>query len=145
MSWTSYGTMFHSRSRPVTLTMVPRSRRAASRIVANASGRISSRVSAIVAPQLALDAAGAVGSAQLVVQLLALGGVGRDALLLLELRDARLERGGALAEQCAELLRLASELLLRDRAEPLLVRVNRIDDRHAAASFRVRGECQGTP
>ena len=48
MSWTSYGTMFHSVARPVTSTVVPRSRRDASRTVANASGRISSSVSAIV-------------------------------------------------------------------------------------------------
>ena len=56
-------------------------------------------------------------------------GLRRRALLLLELGDAGLELRRALPQDAAELLRLTAQLLFRRARQPLLVRVDRIDDR----------------
>ena len=57
MSWTSYGTMFHSSSRPVTLTVVPTRRRARLAHRRERLGQDLVEHFGDRAPQLALDAA----------------------------------------------------------------------------------------
>ena len=79
--------------------------------------------------EIAVHAAAAVGAAQLRVDPLALGGVGRRALLLPELGNARFERVGALANDRAKLGRLGPKLVVGHVAQPRVVLVGLVDDR----------------
>ena len=79
--------------------------------------------------QLALGAAAAVGAAQLGVDALALGRSVAVRFCSLQLGDARLELARALADDLAELRRLAAKLLFGDALEPSVVLVDLVDDR----------------
>src|SRR5205085_1072857 len=69
-----------------------------------------------------------VGARQLGVDALPLRGVGRRALGRLQLGDTRLELRDALAQDAAEALGLAAQLLLGDGLQPLVLLVDRVDD-----------------
>jgi hypothetical protein len=87
--------------------------------------------------QLFLQAAASVAPAQLEVDLLALGGVLRRLLELLQLGDPLLERVRALGKDPSELRRLPPELLLGDRLQTSVVRIDLIDDRLDALTFAI--------
>ena len=127
--------MFHSSSCPVTCAIVPRSRRAA---FAHRGERLGEDLLEHLRDhhaQLALHAAAAVAAAQLVVDRRALVGVGGELLLLLERRDLTLEVGRALVHDAAQALRLLLQLVLGQAPQPLVLLVDRIDERLDALHF----------
>ena len=140
MSWTSYGTMSHVELAAGDAS--PSCRRGgahASRTVANASGRISSRTSAIASrssPSAPPRPSPPLSSLSIRSRSV---GIARRALLLLELGDARFELARPLANDRAELRRLAAQLLFGDRLQPRVMLVDLVDDRLDLASARARG------
>src|SRR5688572_30719514 len=78
--------------------------------------------------ELALESTSPVGTSELIVDHLALGGLARDALLFLELGDAALQLLHPLADDLTELLRLRLQLTVAQRREPLLVVMNLVED-----------------
>src|SRR3569833_1232381 len=77
---------------------------------------------------LAFGAATTIRAAQLIVDPIALGGIGRVALGVLELRDALFEFAGALTNDPAHLFRLGSQLLFGDGLQPSIVLVDLVHD-----------------
>src|SRR6185503_8797725 len=85
--------------------------------------------------QLRFYTTAAIGATQLVVDALALRGIARRALGLLETRDVRLELVGALVNDCAELRGLRTKLLLRHALQACVMLVYLVDDRLDTSSF----------
>ena len=117
------------------MTVVPTSRRARlahrrERLGENLVEHFGDRVA-----QLALDAAAAVGAAQLVVDALALRRHRRRVLLLLQLGDARLELARPLANDRRGTSRSGRAAPLRRRLQPRVLLVDLVDDRLDLASF----------
>ncbi len=87
--------------------------------------------------KLRFDSAAPIDPAQLVVQLLALGGIGGDALPVSEISDARFDVGRDLADARAELLGLTAKLLLGDGLEAGILLVDLVDDRLNALALTI--------
>ncbi len=94
--------------------------------------------------KLGFRASAAIDAAQLVVDLLTSGGIGGDAFLLPELRDARLDLARALPDAGAELLRLGAELFLGDGLEAGIMLVDLVDDRLNALALPIVASSEHT-